>query len=84
MNLWKTSTIVLAAALGVTVSTGMIKTAGADEQPKMHSALENLKQAKNNLENATTDKGGHRVKAIAAVNEAIEQTKAGIAYDNKH
>ena len=39
MNLWKASTIVLAAALGITVSTGMIKTAGADEQPKMHQAL---------------------------------------------
>ena len=84
MNFWKASTLVLAAALGVTVSLGAVKPAAAEEQPKMQAALTNLQQAKQNLQDATHDKGGHRVKALAAVNEAIEQVKAGIAYDNKH
>lgn len=84
MNLWKASTLVLAAAFGITLSIATAKPAAAEEQPKMQAALANLQQAKQNLDNATHDKGGHRVKALAAVAEAIEQTKLGIAYDNKH
>ncbi|MBL8953188.1 MAG: hypothetical protein JNK82_20590 [Myxococcaceae bacterium] len=56
----------------------------ADNQPKMKEALEALKTAKAALQAATADKGGHRVKAIEKVNEAIEQVEKGIAYDNKH
>ena len=36
----------------------------ADPQPKMQEALDHLKQAKAALQAATSDKGGHRVKAI--------------------
>ncbi|MBS2018606.1 MAG: hypothetical protein JST00_37415 [Deltaproteobacteria bacterium] len=68
----------------MTVSLGAVRPAAAEEQPKMQAALVNLQQAKQNLQDATHDKGGHRVKALASVNEAIEQVKAGIAYDNKH
>jgi len=56
----------------------------ADPQPKMKEALEHLKNAKAALQAASADKGGHRVKAIEKVNEAIEQTEKGIAFDNKH
>lgn len=55
----------------------------ADPQPKMKEALEQLRAAKASLEAATADKGGHRVKAIAAVKEAIEQVEKGIEFDNK-
>lgn len=53
-------------------------------QPNMEAALAALEQAKASLQKATADKGGHRVKAIKAVDEAIVQVKAGIAYDKKH
>lgn len=56
----------------------------ADPQPKMKEALEHLKNAKAALQAATADKGGHRVKAIEQVNQAIEQVEKGIAFDNKH
>jgi hypothetical protein len=56
----------------------------ADPQPKMKEALEHLKNAKAALQAGTSDKGGHRVKAIDKVNEAIEQTEKAIAFDNKH
>jgi len=50
----------------------------------MRMALDNLQAAKAQLESATSDKGGHRMKALALTNEAIEQVKKGIAFDNKN
>jgi len=38
------------------------------DQPHMERALDHLKDAKNNLERATTDKGGYRARAITLVN----------------
>jgi len=48
------------------------------DQPHMQAALDYLRQAKKNLELATADKGGYRVKAIDEVNAAIDETKKGI------
>ena len=48
------------------------------DQPHMQQALDHLRQAKDNLEAATTDKGGHRKKAIGYVNDAIDEVKKGI------
>jgi hypothetical protein len=33
---------------------------------------------------ADPDKGGHRMKAVRLVNEAIGEVQAGIHFDNKH
>jgi multidrug resistance efflux pump len=52
--------------------------AAAPDQPHMQAALDNLRQARSNLERATSDKGGYRVKAIDEVNKAIDETKKGI------
>ena len=48
------------------------------DQPHMQAALDNLKAAKDNLERATSDKGGYRKKAIDEINDAISETKKGI------
>jgi multidrug resistance efflux pump len=48
------------------------------DQPHMQAALDHLRQAKANLERATSDKGGFRVKAIDEVNDAIDETQKGI------
>jgi hypothetical protein len=48
------------------------------DQPRMQRALELLRDAKSNLEAATADKGGHRVRAIGYVNNAIDEVKKGI------
>ena len=50
----------------------------ASDQPHMQSALDHLNQAKGNLEAATSDKGGHRIKAIGYVNKAIDEVKKGL------
>lgn len=53
-------------------------TATAPDQPHMRSALELLRSAKSNLEQATSDKGGYRMRAIEEVNRAIDETQKGI------
>ena len=48
----------------------------------MHAALSLLEQAKAKLrDEATADKGGHRVKSIKAINDAIAEVNAGIEFD---
>lgn len=53
--------------------------AAGPDQPHMQRALEALRSAKNNLQRATSDKGGHRVKALEYVNAAIDEVNRGIA-----
>jgi len=55
-----------------------------EQQPHMRAALEALRTAKRHLELAEADKGGHRVKAVELVNQAITETEAGIAYAAGH
>jgi hypothetical protein len=52
--------------------------AGTPDQPHMQNALNALENAKDNLNKATADKGGHRVKAIDYVKDAISEVKKGI------
>lgn len=55
----------------------VFNTSVSPDQPHMQAALDHLRQAKSNLENATSDKGGFRKKAIDEVNNAIDETKKG-------
>jgi hypothetical protein len=50
----------------------------APDQPHMQAALNALENAKDSLNKATADKGGHRAKAIDYVKDAIDQVKKGI------
>jgi hypothetical protein len=52
------------------------------DQPKMRAALGYLQSAKKNLEKASADKGGHRVKALDLVDQAIDAVNRGIAVAN--
>jgi len=56
----------------------------ADDQPFMEAARADLNTAKSELQKAIPDKGGHRVKALQLVNQAIAQVNAGIAYGRQH
>lgn len=53
------------------------------DQPNMEAALASLEQAKASLQKAVADKGGHRVKAMKAVDTAIAEVKAGIEFAKK-
>lgn len=54
------------------------------DQPHMQAALDALRLAKRELEQATTDKGGHRARAMGLVNQAIAQVEKGIEFDRRH
>ncbi len=56
----------------------------AEEQPHMRAALEALQKAKQELQQAEHDKGGHRTKALQHVDQAINQVQMGVNYDEKH
>jgi len=56
----------------------------AERQPHMQAALRALRNARQQLDTADPDKGGHRAKAIHLVNDAISEVQAGIQFDNKH
>jgi len=77
---WKS--ILLVAALGAAFLLGGVVVsqlqAVPSNQPNMDRALEHLRAAKASLEKADANKGGHRVKAIAYVNSAIDEVRRGI------
>jgi hypothetical protein len=79
-------TILLLAAL-LLLSFGVLVNAQprhrrAEPQPMMRAALVSLRAAKDNLEKATHDKGGHRLRAIGLINRAITEVEKGIAFDD--
>ena len=77
------SHLLLALTLGIMATSGVfMQNAQADPQPHMVSALEKLQGARHQLEIAMDDKGGHRVAAIAAIDNAISEVKQGIAAGN--
>ncbi len=48
-------------------------------QPHMQNALGALQNARNELQNAAADKGGHRISAMRLIDQAIAEVRAGIA-----
>jgi hypothetical protein len=52
------------------------------KQPNMQAALASLTSARTQLQKAAANKGGHRVKAIELINQAIVEVQAGIAAAN--
>ncbi len=54
--------------------------ATATGQPHMNAALNELQSAREELNSATADKGGHREKALGLVDQAINEVQAGIDF----
>ena len=82
MNFWKLTSLLLAGLLVLVLGTSAIRLVSAEPQPHMRAALATLRTAKDQLEKATHDKGGHRVRAIGLINQAIAEVERGIAFDN--
>ena len=67
------------------VLLSVVAIAGAvPDQPNMQAARGNLLTARSELQSATSDKAGHRVKALGLVNSAIAEVNAGIDFDRRH
>ncbi len=76
--------IVSMLVLALTLSTGIFVGRATADQPHMQSALTHLRSARAELDKATADKGGHRGRAIALVNDAIAEVERGMTYDRRH
>jgi len=78
---WLKRCLCTAAAFGVAFAIGCATGRG---QPHMAAALDELRAARAELQEAASDKGGHRVRAIELVDDAIEQVRRGIGYAATH
>jgi ribosomal protein L16/L10AE len=67
-----------ALALAGTLGAGLFIGQAMAQQPHMYAALNALETARTELQRALPNKGGHRLRAIALVNQAIEETNAGV------
>ena len=56
----------------------------AVEFPELNAAKKSLVDAKNHLQNAKRDFGGHRSKAADAVDKAVKEIDEAILYGDKH
>ena len=54
-----------------------------ERHPEIRRALHALERAKNDLEHAAHDFGGHRAQALQLVNQAIEQLHQALQFDKK-
>ncbi len=73
-----------AAILGGALIAGGLAggVAQAEYQGHMMQARRVLLAARHQLQIADRDKGGHRIAALRAVNEALRQVDIGIRYDH--
>jgi hypothetical protein len=71
--------------LGLATVVAFAGVSGA-AQNNMRDALAHLREARQSLDRAEDNKGGHKDKAIELVDKAIEQVQAGMdfAQDKKH
>jgi hypothetical protein len=56
-------------------------TPAAEPHPQIKEALASLRRAKEHMEHAAHDFGGHRVEAIEATNQAIKQLELCLKFD---
>ncbi len=66
------------------LSLGYLTGCATTGQPHMQAALDQLRAARSELETASSDKGGHRARAIEIVDQALGEVQAGIEFAASH
>ena len=66
----------LAGSLAV-MSSGFFAVQASAEQNHMDSAIDALRTARSELQMSTHNKGGHRLRAISLIDEAIGEVRQG-------
>jgi len=61
-----------------------VKPAHHDRYPELHKAMRKLKGAKSDLEKAAHDYAGHKLKAIEAIDQALQELQAALSYARAH
>jgi hypothetical protein len=70
-------------ASGQGMQMGKGKKMRGERHPAIRKAIKALERAKDDLQGASHDFGGHREAALDAVNKAMEQLKLALNYDKK-
>jgi hypothetical protein len=83
MNVTRRTALAAAAMGGLTLVAGLSSSAHAEPHPKIRQAIRALEAAKDDMQHAAHDFGGHRVDALRACDEAIRQLNIALNYD-KH
>lgn len=76
--------VVLVVGLAAAQPASAADRRGPERQPHMVAALKHLRAARDELEHAEHDKGGHRAAAIKLVEQAMSEVKEGAGFDNTH
>ena len=74
----------LAVIATLMIAASFVAGRATADQPHMVAALDHLRAARGELQQATHDKGGFREKALKSVDQAIAQVQRGIEFDRKH
>ncbi len=74
-------TLPLAAATQPTKPTRPVRGVVQEPHPQIMAAIRALEAARLHLQRAAHDFGGHRVKAIRAIDAALVQLKLALQYD---
>lgn len=77
VSLFALALVLTAAAPGVPATPTPVP----EEHPQIHDAIGALRNAKNHLEHAKHDFGGHRAAAISSINSSLEQLEICLKYD---
>ncbi|KRT64802.1 MAG: hypothetical protein XU11_C0048G0002 [Candidatus Dadabacteria bacterium CSP1-2] len=80
MNKISSRTFLTALLIGALFIVTFIAGRVTADQPHMRAALSSLQVAQSELQQAVPDKGGHRVRALELVNQAIVEVQAGIEF----
>jgi hypothetical protein len=75
--------VVLAAAMLFTLNMPARAGAPPEKHPEIRAAIKHLEMAKDNLQKAAHDFGGHRVKALEHTNQALEECHKALESDEK-
>ena len=79
----KRQSILTALLFTLVLIVGLVAGRAHAAQPHMNAALSHLRAAHRELDAATSDKGGHRAKAIGLVRDAIAEVEAGIEFGRR-
>jgi hypothetical protein len=81
----RSASVASAAALaGVLIGTNTMAFAeGRERHPNIRRAINALRTARNDLEHAGHDFGGHRVEAMQSIDRAIEQLEVALRFDTR-
>jgi hypothetical protein len=71
----------VAITLALTFPAAAPASSSAERHPEIREAIRSLRLAKEHMEHAAHDFGGHRVDAIRATDEAIDQLQVCLDYD---